>query len=238
MTRPLPCDSIVISSCCRSSRRTGMQEREALVAPGAVMAGVVLLLQVGTIAVFVNSGSMGGFLLAGLLEFVTLVLASGLMIVTPNHARVVTFLVVQAESSVDCEGVRNPRGDPGNAPDRCEGVRGDAPDGCEGASAPASQGEALRAGRAVYWLSSATPRGADALRTNATGFSARTTSPGWTTARWSCSPSATSSSSTRSARRLWSPTCSSCSAARAEPSPSSTPARCTSSCMPERERRV
>ncbi|MGH8883654.1 MAG: MFS transporter [Egibacteraceae bacterium] len=47
-------------------------------------------------------------------------------------------LVVQAESSVDCEGVRNPRGDPGNAPDDTEGP---------GGVLPASQGEALRAGR-------------------------------------------------------------------------------------------
>ncbi|MGH8899128.1 MAG: DNA polymerase III subunit alpha [Egibacteraceae bacterium] len=81
-------------------------------------------------------------------------------------------LVVQAESSVDCEGVRGDapdgcegvRGDApdgcegvrGNAPDRCEGVRGNAPDRTEGPGGvlPASQG----AGRAVYWLSSSDPQ--------------------------------------------------------------------------------
>lgn len=69
-----------------------MQEREALAVPGAVMVGVVLVLQAVTIAVFVNAAGVGGFVLGGLLELVTLVLASGLVVVTPNHARVVTFL--------------------------------------------------------------------------------------------------------------------------------------------------
>ncbi|MGH8898134.1 MAG: hypothetical protein ACRDZ4_14235, partial [Egibacteraceae bacterium] len=43
-------------------------------------------------------------------------------------------LVVQAESSVDCEGVRNPRGDPGDAPDDTE---------VPGGVLPASQGGVL-----------------------------------------------------------------------------------------------
>ncbi|MGH3926202.1 MAG: SPFH domain-containing protein [Pseudonocardiaceae bacterium] len=69
-----------------------MQERKALAVPGALMVGAVLLLQGVTVGVFVNADRVSGFVLGGLLELVTLVLASGLVIVTPNHARVVTFL--------------------------------------------------------------------------------------------------------------------------------------------------
>ncbi|MGH8897123.1 MAG: hypothetical protein ACRDZ4_08905, partial [Egibacteraceae bacterium] len=76
---------------------------------------------------------------------------------------------VRGDAPDGCEGVR------GNAPDGCEGVRGNAPDGCEGATAPVSQGEALRAGRAVYWLSSSAPQRREVrmqARPNATGFRA------------------------------------------------------------------
>ncbi|MGH8898748.1 MAG: UvrD-helicase domain-containing protein [Egibacteraceae bacterium] len=89
-------------------------------------------------------------------------------------SRLCALLVVQAESSVDCEGVRGDAPDGcegvrGDAPDGCEVVRGNAPDGCEGATAPTSQG----AGRAVYWLSSSDPQRREVrmqARPNATGF--------------------------------------------------------------------
>jgi regulator of protease activity HflC (stomatin/prohibitin superfamily) len=65
-----------------------MQERKALVLPGVVMAAIALVLQVITVMMFVN----GSFIVSGLLELLTLLLASGLVVVTPNSAKVVTFL--------------------------------------------------------------------------------------------------------------------------------------------------
>ncbi len=72
-----------------------MRERKALTAPGVLMVAVVLLLQVTAIALFLATAYFSSAIL-GLLtvavELVTIVMATGLLIVAPNHARVVTFL--------------------------------------------------------------------------------------------------------------------------------------------------
>jgi regulator of protease activity HflC (stomatin/prohibitin superfamily) len=73
-------------------KERAMQERKALVLPGVVMAAIALVLQGMTVVMLVNAAGPGGFIVTGLLELLTLILASGLVVVTPNSAKVVTFL--------------------------------------------------------------------------------------------------------------------------------------------------